>query len=105
MSTQAAPRFQERRRSPRLPIRLSLVVCDGARLREQTCTFSVNAHGMLVPLAAKVTIGQSLVLHNPENWAERHGRVISLGRHYAGRTEVGIEFTEPAPDFWLIHKV
>ena len=46
--------------------------------------------------------GLSLILHNPENWGERGGRVSRLGLCDAGRTEVGIEFTEPAPDFWLI---
>jgi hypothetical protein len=49
-----------------------------------------------------VTIGQRLVIQNPENWTERDGRVTRLGRCYAGRTEVGIEFSEPTPDFWLI---
>ena len=43
-----------------------------------------------------------LIIQNPENWAERRGRVRRVGLCYAGRTEVGIEFTEPAPDFWLI---
>jgi hypothetical protein len=33
---------------------------------------------------------------------ERAGRVTRLGHSNAGRTEVGIEFLEPAPDFWLI---
>jgi hypothetical protein len=104
MSTQAAlPAYSERRRSTRLPIRLALIVCgDGGRLQEQTRTFSLNAHGVLVALAATVTIGQRLIIQNPENWAEREGRVTHVGRSYAGRTEVGIEFSEPAPDFWLI---
>lgn len=63
---------------------------------------SLNAHGVLVALGATVKIGQTLIIQNPENWAERRGRVTSLGRSYGGRAEVGIEFTEPAPDFWLI---
>ncbi len=104
MSTQPSRAvYVERRRSTRLTIRLALVACgDGGMLREQTCTFSLNAHGILVPLAASVTIGQRLIIQNPENWAERDGRVTRLGRSYGGRTEVGIEFSEPAPDFWLI---
>jgi len=104
MSTQPAQAlYVERRRSTRLPIRLALVVCgEGGLLQEQTSTFSLNAHGILVALAAPVTIGQRLIIQNPENWAEREGRVTRLGRCYAGRTEVGIEFSEPAPDFWLI---
>jgi len=93
----------ERRRSIRLPIRVAVVVCgDGARFQEETCTSWLNAHGTLIHLAASVTIGQKLVIQNPENWAERGGRVTHIGLSYAGRTEVGIEFTEPVPDFWLI---
>jgi hypothetical protein len=104
MSTQAArPAYVERRRSTRLPVRLALIVCgDAGQFQEQTCTSSLNAHGVLVALAATVKIGQMLIIQNPENWAEREGRVTSIGRCYAGRTEVGIEFSEPAPDFWLI---
>lgn len=100
MSTAARP-FIERRRSTRLSIQVPLVVCCG-QLQEHTATFSLNAHGVLVPLAASVTTGQRLVIQNPENWAERIGRVTRLGQCYAGRTEVGIEFAEPVPDFWLM---
>jgi hypothetical protein len=102
MST-AARTCLERRRSTRFPIRFALLVCGEEEwLPEETWTFSVNAHGALVALAATMTAGQRLIIHNPENRAERCGRVTRLGRCYAGRTEVGIEFTEPAPDFWLI---
>jgi len=82
MSTQAAcAAYVERRRSTRLSIRLALIVCgDAGRFQEQTCTYSLNAHGVLVALAATVKIGQMLIIQNPENWAERKGRVTSLGR-------------------------
>jgi hypothetical protein len=108
MSTQPVrAAFVERRRSARLPVRLVLIVCgsdcgDGEKWHEQTCSLSLNAHGVLVPLAATMTAGQTLIIQNPENWAERGGRVTRVGRGYAGRSEIGIEFTEPAPDFWLI---
>lgn len=104
MFTQSAlPARSERRRSTRVPIRLMLIICgDQGRLQEQTSTLSLNAHGILVALAATVAIGQRLIIRNPENWAERDGRITRLGRRYAGRTEVGIEFAKPAPDFWLI---
>jgi hypothetical protein len=39
---------------------------------------------------------------NPENWAERAGRVTRLGSCYTGRTEVGIEFVQPVLDFWSV---
>jgi hypothetical protein len=93
----------ERRRSVRLPIRVALLVCgETAPFHEETCTSSLNAHGALIVLETRVTVGQRLIIKNPENWAERSGRVIRLGQCHADRTEVGIEFTEPMPDFWLI---
>jgi hypothetical protein len=103
MSAAAAAAYVERRRSTRIPVRLAIIVCeDSGRFQEQTCISSLNTHGVLVALATSVTLGQRLVIQNPENWAERSGRVTRVGRCYAGRTEVGIEFTEPAPDFWLV---
>ena len=109
MSTQAAfgAAVQiERRRGARLPIRMAVIVCgDAGRFQEHTCTSSLNAYGALVTLAASVTIGQRLVFQNPENWAERYCRVIRLGLCYEGRTEIGVEFTEPVPDFWHIPAV
>src|ERR1700739_2695145 len=103
MSTRAASGVavqMERRRSTRSPIRMVVIVCgDAGRFQEHTCTSSLNAHGALVALAASVTIGQSLVFQNPENWAERYCRVVRLGLSREGRTEVGVEFTEPVPDF------
>jgi hypothetical protein len=99
----AVAAFRERRRSTRLPVWVTLVVCgDGIQFREETGTFSVNTHGALIALRANVTVGQKLIIHNPENWAERGARVTRIGACYAEGTEVGIEFTEPASDFWLI---
>ena len=102
MSAQPALQYLERRRSLRISVRVPLIICYGGRLNEPTRTLCLNRHGVLVPLAAGLEIGQSVLVQNPENWAERHARVISFGRHYAGRTEVGLEFTSPAPDFWLM---
>jgi hypothetical protein len=107
MSTQAvgypADRI-ERRRSERLPIRVVVIVCGDAErpFQEETSTFSLSAYGALVPLEHHVTIGQKLTVQNPENWAERAGRVTRLGACYTGRTEIGIEFVQPVLDFWPI---
>lgn len=96
----------ERRRSVRLPIRLKLVIsCDKGHRYEPTCTHSLNAYGALVALAAEVVIGQKILIQNPENSAQRDGYVRRVGRQRAGGAEVGIEFAEPAPDFWLIKSV
>lgn len=107
MSTQAvgnAADRLDRRRSERLLIRVVIIVCgDSERpFQEETSTFSLSAHGALVALEHHVTIGQKLTLQNPDNWAERDGRVMRLAASYAGRTEVGIEFVEPVADFWPV---
>ena len=99
----AVAAFLERRRSTRLTVRVALVVCgDGTQFSEETCTLSLNSHGALITLRANIAIGQKVVVHNPDNWAERDAVVTRIGRCYAAGTEVGIEFTAPASDFWSI---
>jgi hypothetical protein len=107
MTSQATARavdLAERRRSSRLHIRVSLVVCgqspEQQYFQEETSTLSINAHGALLPLATAVTLGQRLLILNPHTWNERAGRVTRLGALEGGRTEVGIEFPEAAPEFW-----
>jgi len=102
MASQATARaldHAERRRSPRLPVNVTLIVCgesaDKQHFQEQVSTLSINAHGALVALSVHVTFGQRLLLMNPQTWNERAGRVARLGPLDAGRTQVGIEFTAP----------
>ena len=107
MASQATARaldHAERRRSPRLPVHVTLIVCgesaDKQHFQEQVSTLSINAHGALVVLAAHVTLGQRLLLMNPQTWNERAGRVARLAPLDSGWTQVGIEFTAPSPEFW-----
>lgn len=94
------------RRSQRILMDLPLVVRGESKqeqaFQERTFTITVSAHGVLVPLASTVDVGQQVVLMNPKSWDEREGRVTYLGRPHAGLAQVGIEFTEPAPEFWSI---
>jgi hypothetical protein len=93
----------ERRRSERMPSRVRLVVYGysaGERFEEETFTISENAHGALLALRTKVSLGQRLVLSNPRNWDEREARVSRSGMLDGQRTEVAIEFAHPAPEFW-----
>jgi hypothetical protein len=81
---------------------VDLIVCGaGGAWHERTCTLSLNDEGVLAALATSVEIGQTVLVRDPESFVEREGRVVSLGRGYARRREVAIEFTEPAPVFWL----
>jgi hypothetical protein len=69
---------------------------------EETQTLIVNLHGALVLLAAKVGKGQMLHLKNRSTHEEQLCRVASLGPSSGGKTQVGVEFLKPSPDFWRI---
>jgi hypothetical protein len=94
----------KRRRSQRIFVDVPLIVCGEQQesFREQAFTLTVNAHGALVLLASSVEVGQQVLLMNPKSRDEREGRVRYLGRVHAGVGRVGIEFREPAPEFWSL---
>ena len=94
------------RRSQRVLVDVPLIVCSESKqqpsFRERTFTLTVNAHGALVLLTSTVEVGQQVVLMNPKSWDEREGRVTYLGQPHAGLAQVGIEFREPALEFWSL---
>ena len=96
-----------RRRSQRVILSLRVKVCtEGApkeaSFEEETHTLVVNAHGALVALGAKVKKGQKLRLTNVSTRAEELCQVVYLGTVTEGKTQVGVEFLKPSPDFWHI---
>jgi len=94
----------ERRRSQRFLHIVPLVIRGESNQRkpfwEDTFSISISAHGALIILATKVAIGQTLILMNPQNWDERDVCVARLGSFDGDRAHVGVEFTNPAPEFW-----
>jgi hypothetical protein len=105
-----SPNPVERRRSPHLLRDVALVVRgespDQRPFLEETFSISISLHGVLILLAARVAVGQHLVLINPATHGEVQGRVARFGSPYGGLAQVGIEFAEPVPGFWqpeLLH--
>jgi hypothetical protein len=96
----------EQRRSERvlvdLPVLIRGLVADNDSFQEETFTVTVNAHGALLMLAAKVALGQTVTLVNLRNSAERVCHIAYTGRAHAGLAQVGVEFSEPAPGFWPV---
>ena|ERR1700722_752885 len=93
------------RRSQRIPLDVPLVVKGNTGqqdFREETFTLSASAHGVLLTLKTSVSLGQKVQLFNRRNWDELQGRVVYIGLPNAGLTRVGIEFEQPAPDFWSL---
>jgi diguanylate cyclase (GGDEF)-like protein len=95
----------ERRRSERILLDVSVVVrgefADSQPFQEETFTISVSAHGALLMLASKVTLGQTLFVRNSLTDNEKLARVARFGVPYGGIAQVGVEFPEPAPEFWV----
>jgi hypothetical protein len=102
--TAPVARGAERRGSERLLMDVPLLVrgesLGKTPFQEETFTVSVSAHGALVMLATKVELGQAVSLVNLQTQAETRGRIARFGSLYGGLAQVGIEFAEPAPDFW-----
>jgi PilZ domain len=94
------------RRSQRIPLDVPLVIKGraetGQDFREETFTLSASAHGVLLALKASLSLGQRVRLLNQRNWDELEGKVVYVGIPHAGLTRVGIEFEQPAPDFWSL---
>ena len=94
------------RRSARVLMDVPVVVCgesgDRQPFREETFTVTVSAHGALLMLGAKVTLGQTVRVINPFNRDERECKVAYRGPLHAGLSQVAIEFSRPSPEFWPI---
>lgn len=63
---------------------------------------SVNAHGGSFALAARVEKGHRLLLVNKSTGEERECGIVYVGSMKNGKWIVGIEFAEPAENFWKI---
>jgi hypothetical protein len=100
----SSPGPDNRRRSHRVllnvPVTVSCETPPGV-FSEKTQTLVVNAHGALITLGAKVIQGQTLLITGPSS-AQCSCRVVYVGPAAQGRTQLGIEFNEPAPNFWHI---
>ncbi len=97
--------YAEPRRTQRVRIGMSVLIrgtVGDQPFDQKTKTITVNANGCLVLLAAKVKIGQSLTIINPQTQEPLACTVCFLGDSNEGKSEVAFEFLHPAPKFWRI---
>ena len=97
----------ERRRSQRVCVSVDVVVSWGGATSqlgsEETKTVIVNAHGALIFLRRAVQTNDLLKLRNTLSHEEVACRVVHLSASdELGMMNVGVEFVEPAPQFWHI---
>jgi hypothetical protein len=94
-----------KRRSQRLLLQVSVTIRREGKSNafvEETNTLVVNAHGALVALSKPVQSGETLIIVHKATKEERPCRVAYLGPSADGKGQVGIEFIEPAPNYWHI---
>lgn len=97
---------QKERRSERIalriPVHVEYFVSDSGRLSSDSVTIKVSAHGALLRLPWGVPIGRKLLLENPASRKTQAATVIFV--EYVGGDEfdVGVEFTQPNPEFWSV---
>jgi hypothetical protein len=94
-----------RRRSQRVILSVPVTVSGTGikgKFTEETKTLVVNAHGALITLAAKVSQGQLLELKSVSNPETQPCKVVYIGPTVQSQTQVGLEFTKPAPHFWHV---
>jgi hypothetical protein len=98
--------WKEKRRSQRLTLSVPVVAYRSEKLglpfSEGTPTLMVSAHGALISLDAKVVADQRLVLKHALSGEEQECRIVFTQKKLRGQTEVGVEFRQPAPNFWHI---
>ncbi len=97
---------EAQRRSQRVMLKASVVVltqgADNKLISETTQTVTVNAHGAMILLGMKVSIGQLLTVRHAGTGEEASCRVVYLSPHQAEKREVGVDFIKPCPGFWRI---
>jgi PilZ domain-containing protein len=95
-----------RRRTQRVKIAIPVTVriprANASFYEEFTETVVVNAHGCLARLAVSLEQGQQIHIINSKSADEQACTVVWIGKFSEGKTEVGLEFSEPAPRFWRI---
>lgn len=95
----------DRRRTHRIPITMPVIVRGKAgaeTFEEKTSTVSVNANGCMVRLESDIGRTHHVSIVNPKTAEELPCTVTFMGKKDKGKTEVGLEFSEPSPLFWRI---
>ena len=95
-----------RRRTQRVKIAIPITVriprANASFYEETTETVVVNAHGCLARLAVPLEQDQQIRIINSKSNEEQDCTVVWIGKFTEGKTEVGLEFSQPAPRFWRI---
>ena len=94
----------ERRCGPRSWVYAPVLVYgrtdENKPFHEPTEALRVNASGGLITLITAVSPYHPILVMNCANQREQKCRVVGYRGTYLGRSAIGVEFLERAPDFW-----
>jgi uncharacterized RDD family membrane protein YckC len=93
------------RRTLRISLNIPIIVSgetEAGVFREESRTLNVNVHGGLISLATKVVDAQLITLTNCSTSEQQMCRVIRVMPTPEGILEAGVEFTQPAANFWRV---
>jgi len=95
------------RRSQRLKLQFPVIITVAGPMRrpaiEETITLNVNAWGGMFELRTPVQLTDLVVVTNKSTAEEQQARVAYVGPVQPQGRKIGVEFLEPAKDFWRIH--
>jgi hypothetical protein len=75
---------------------------EGIKVKEDTQTLVVNAHGGLLKLKAELLPGQPVMLANLRSGNQEKAHVVRIDQPSPDFFAVAFEFDRPAPNFWPI---
>ncbi len=104
-STARKNSYLNKRRSQRVHIEIPVWVYGHLKdepFQEEALTVIVNAHGALINLSKPMAVGEKMFLAHKTAGKDILCQVVHVGPTENGKTQIGIEFTEPAPKFWNI---
>lgn len=98
--------LKARRRSKRIHLRIPVAVYGQNRaagaFREETATDTINAHGGMVVLSARVGLGETFLVVNKATQEEQQCRVVYVGPLEGHKKKVGFTLMRSAPHFWRV---
>ena len=96
----------DRRRSPRVPASIPVLVQGQTRSGEEfsikTRTHTVSQFGCLILLNVEVFVDHRVVLTREDLHQTIEGKFVSTWRHSDGRRFAGVAFSSAAQDFWRV---
>ena len=99
--------MEERRRSQRLPLAISVKVYGrtprNRPFRDETATMTVSLNGGLLQMKPRVKVGQNLLIVNSFTEEERLCRVVSIDAKPRRTKNVAVEFEQGDGDFWHVY--